>query len=67
MVYGAKVTPLVSSTRSLGCIAVGGKDVLLAQAVRQFEMMTGKEMPITLARETLGMKCGWGMPVALRA
>jgi 3-dehydroquinate dehydratase/shikimate dehydrogenase len=54
LVYGAKPTPLMTSARSIGCVAADGRDVLLAQVLRQFKLMTGREMPISLAREKLG-------------
>jgi len=54
LVYGAQPTPLMASALALGCTAADGRDVLLAQVLRQFELMTGREMPISLAREKLG-------------
>jgi 3-dehydroquinate dehydratase/shikimate dehydrogenase len=60
LVYGAKPTPLMTNALSLGCTAADGRDVLLAQALRQFELMTGREMPVSLARE----KLGWEREVA---
>lgn len=54
LVYGSRPTPLMSSALSLGCAAADGRDVLLAQVMRQFELMTGGEMSVSLAREKLG-------------
>ena len=54
LVYGAEPTPLITRSRALGHVAIDGREVLLAQALRQFQLMTGREMPLPLARETLG-------------
>lgn len=53
LVYGSKPTPLVTQTRALGCIAIDGLEVLLAQVREQFRLMTGRQMPVTPAQETL--------------
>jgi 3-dehydroquinate dehydratase/shikimate dehydrogenase len=58
LVYGSKPTPLVASTRSREQIVIDGRDVLMTQVMRQFQIMTGKEMPATLAREMLGLTLG---------
>jgi 3-dehydroquinate dehydratase/shikimate dehydrogenase len=55
LVYGDKPTPLIASRRAAGQIAIDGRQVLLAQAERQFHLMTGREMPHGLARDVLGM------------
>ncbi|HKP71880.1 MAG TPA: type I 3-dehydroquinate dehydratase [Pyrinomonadaceae bacterium] len=54
LVYGAEPTPLVSRAQALGHTAIDGRDVLLAQVLRQFHLMTGKELSVTLARAKLG-------------
>lgn len=54
LVYGFKPTPLVISTRAREQVVIDGRDVLMTQVMRQFQIMTGKEMPATLAREMLG-------------
>ena len=54
LVYGPAPTPLVARTRALGRTAIDGRDVLIAQVLRQFHLMTGKEMPAALARGLLG-------------
>jgi shikimate dehydrogenase len=46
-------TPLVEAVRAAGRRAVDGREVLLYQAVPQFELMTGRPMPIELARRLL--------------
>ena len=40
--------------RWLGRTVSDGRDVLLTQVRRQFQIMTGREMSVRLARETLG-------------
>ena len=54
LVYGSRPTPLVTSMRAREQVVIDGRDVLVTQVMRQFQIMTGKEMPATLARETLG-------------
>jgi len=46
LVYGAKPTPLVAHSRAREQVVLDGRDVLLTQVKRQFEMMTGNKMPI---------------------
>jgi 3-dehydroquinate dehydratase / shikimate dehydrogenase len=53
LVYGSRPTPLVGTTRARRQIAIDGRDVLVTQVRRQFQLMTGKEMSTTLAREIL--------------
>jgi 3-dehydroquinate dehydratase/shikimate dehydrogenase len=53
LVYGARPTPLVDTTRARHQVAIDGRDVLVTQVCRQFQLMTGKEMSINLARENL--------------
>lgn len=56
LVYGAKPTPLVAHTRARNRIAIDGHDVLLTQVARQFRLMTGKAMPLTVALDALGRR-----------
>ena len=53
LVYAPASTPLVSRARAHGCHVFDGYDVLLAQAHRQFERMTGSALPAALARDRL--------------
>ena len=53
LVYGARPTPLVGTTRARHQVAIDGRDVLVTQVRHQFRLMTGKEMSISLAREIL--------------
>jgi 3-dehydroquinate dehydratase/shikimate dehydrogenase len=52
--YGANATPLVASMRERGQTTIDGRDVLMTQAMTQFRLMTGQEMPAHLARRILG-------------
>jgi len=56
LVYGSRPTPLVSNSLGLGRTVIDGRDVLLTQVRRQFQIMTGRELSIRLARETLGQQ-----------
>ena len=46
LVYGARPTPLVGTTRARRQITIDGRDVLVTQVRHQFRLMTGKEMSI---------------------
>ncbi len=48
-------TRLLAEAAAVGATVVGGREVLLAQALGQFRMMTGREMPQELARDLLGI------------
>ncbi len=54
LVYGGKPTPLVANTLAREQLAIDGHDVLLTQVARQFRLMTGQEMPVSVALEALG-------------
>lgn len=54
LVYGSSPTPLVSNALDMGRVAIDGREVLFVQACCQFQLMTGVEMPVDLAREILG-------------
>ncbi|HET6972713.1 MAG TPA: type I 3-dehydroquinate dehydratase [Pyrinomonadaceae bacterium] len=53
LVYGSRPTPLVDTTRARRQLAIDGRDVLVTQVSQQFRLMTGKDMPVDLAREIL--------------
>jgi 3-dehydroquinate dehydratase/shikimate dehydrogenase len=63
LVYGSKPTPLVRGTRSLGRVAIEGREVLLTQVLRQFRLMTGGNMSRDLARQILLPRGGEGVGV----
>ena len=52
-VYDPWPTPLAAAARAAGCRIVSGLDLLLAQAVRQFELYTGVDAPIAAMRSAL--------------
>jgi 3-dehydroquinate dehydratase/shikimate dehydrogenase len=54
LAYGIRPTPLVGSTRARAQVVLDGRDVLLAQVSRQFQLMTGEEMSPDIGLETLG-------------
>jgi 3-dehydroquinate dehydratase/shikimate dehydrogenase len=54
LVYGSKPTPLAERSLARGLRLIDGRDVLLTQVHRQFQLMTGRAMPRHLAREILG-------------
>ncbi len=54
LVYREDATQLIARTRGPGRITVDGWDMLMTQAGRQFELMTGMEMPVNHARHALG-------------
>lgn len=56
LVYGSAPTPLIASARELEHVAIDGREVLRAQVLRQFQLMTGTEMPDALMREQLGFQ-----------
>ena len=55
-VYGDRPTPLMARTRALGRVAIDGREVLLTQVRRQFELMIGQGMPLANARRLLGLE-----------
>ena len=42
LVYAPRVTPLLARARREGCLTIGGIEMLVAQAERQFELWTGQ-------------------------
>jgi 3-dehydroquinate dehydratase/shikimate dehydrogenase len=53
LVYGSNPTPLVSNSLAHGRTVIDGRDVLLTQVLRQFRLMTGREMPDSVATDVL--------------
>src|SRR5262249_3036045 len=51
LAYGSQPTPLVSAVVARGGTAIDGHDVLLTQVRKQFQLMTGLEMPAGISRE----------------
>jgi 3-dehydroquinate dehydratase/shikimate dehydrogenase len=56
LVYGSAPTPLIARARALERVAIDGREVLRAQVFRQFQLMTGSEMPANLLSEKLGFQ-----------
>ena len=52
-VYEPWPTPLAAAAAAAGCHIVSGLDLLLAQAVHQFELFTGVVAPVAAMREAL--------------
>jgi shikimate 5-dehydrogenase len=46
MVYEPRETPLLVASRAIGCRTIDGAEMLVAQAVGQFEAWTGREAPV---------------------
>jgi 3-dehydroquinate dehydratase/shikimate dehydrogenase len=51
MVYEPKETRLMREARTLGCTVIGGLEMLVAQAVPQFETWTGHEAPVEVMQQ----------------
>ena len=45
----------LAEARRRGLVAIDGREVLLYQAIPQFRSMTGRELPLPLARQVLGL------------
>jgi 3-dehydroquinate dehydratase/shikimate dehydrogenase len=56
LVYGSGPTPLIAGALALARETIDGREVLMTQVLRQFQMMTGREMPASLVREKLGFE-----------
>jgi len=52
-VYSPVDTPLVTQAREAGCWPIGGIEMLVAQAERQFELWTGATPPPDLFRQAV--------------
>jgi shikimate 5-dehydrogenase len=50
LVYVPAETPLIKRARAEGCLTIGGIEMLVAQAERQFELWTGQRPPVGLFR-----------------
>ena len=51
MVYEPRETPLLRAARAAGCRTIDGVEMLVAQAVGQFESWTGAEAPVAAMTE----------------
>jgi shikimate dehydrogenase len=52
-VYHPWPTPIAEAASAVGCRIVSGLDLLLTQAVRQFELYTGVDAPVAAMRTAL--------------
>ncbi len=59
--YGEEPTPLVKATKIRGLAVIDGRDLLLAQAVLQFAILTGRTAPEAPMAEAL-VRCRDRMP-----
>jgi shikimate 5-dehydrogenase len=48
LVYAPAETKLLADARAAGCLTIGGLEMLIAQAERQFELWTGQRPPAGL-------------------
>lgn len=48
LVYSPPETPLIAQARREGCLTIGGLEMLVAQAEKQFELWTGRTPPAGL-------------------
>lgn len=55
LVYRSTLTPLIANALALGLAAIDGREVLLIQVCEQFRKMTGRDMPVSVAHEVLGL------------
>jgi len=53
LVYAPAPTPLIQAARSAGLPAIDGKEMLLHQGARSFEIWTGERAPIDAMRDAL--------------
>ena len=50
LIYNPSETPLIAQARAAGCWTIGGIEMLIGQAERQFEIWTGAPPPVDLFR-----------------
>jgi len=58
IVYAPHVTSLIAAAREKGCRVVYGRDMLLFQGARQFEIWTGRRAPVDVMRAALEKAMG---------
>jgi 3-dehydroquinate dehydratase/shikimate dehydrogenase len=54
LVYAPEQTELLAAAKRAGCTTIGGLEMLIAQAERQFELWTGTRPPAGLFRQAAG-------------
>jgi 3-dehydroquinate dehydratase/shikimate dehydrogenase len=60
LVYVPAETPLLRHARAEGCLTIGGIEMLVAQAERQFELWTGQRPPVGLFAAAAASATGHG-------
>lgn len=63
MVYGPRPTALEQACEHAGIQFVSGREVLLMQAVKQFETMTGESLPVSAAARRIGLEGDFEEPL----
>ncbi len=58
LVYAPADTPLLQQARAAGCLTIGGIEMLVAQAERQFDIWTGQRPPEGLFRAAAAKATG---------
>ena len=56
MVFNAGLTPLLQAAQAHGCFVMDGLSMLLYQGTLAFELWTGKDAPVEVMRNALGLK-----------
>lgn len=64
LVYVPADTPLLRRARAEGCLTIGGIEMLVAQAERQFQLWTGQRPPAGLFAAAAAEAAGGRRPVA---
>jgi len=59
LTYSPEITPLIAQARAAGCWTIGGIEMLIGQAERQFELWTGAAPPPGLFRAAADAATGW--------
>lgn len=59
LIYTPRETPLIAQARAAGCWTIGGIEMLIAQAERQFETWTGAAPPPGLFRQAVEASPRW--------
>ena len=64
LVYMPAETPLLAQARAAGCLTIGGLEMLIAQAEKQFELWTGQRPPGGLFQAAVERTGRAGIPAA---
>ena len=67
LVYTPAETRLLAEARAAGCLTIGGLEMLVAQAERQFELWTGHKPPAGLFSEAATGTRRTGLPAPLES